>query len=139
MPEILHTLPINAKPRTVYRALTEQDGLRSWWTRFTMAEPTVGYVNEFGFGGEFKFLMRIEDLEQDELVIWTCIGGHDEWEGTRITFRLEPFGDKGGTILRFEHCDWETTEGVFPQCSYDWAQYLRSLKMYLEQGKGTPS
>ncbi len=139
MPEILHTLPIEAKPAKVYRAITEQNGLRAWWTRFTMAEPTVGYVNEFGFGGAFKFQMRIDDLERDELVQWTCVGGHEEWEGTRIEFKLEPLPDKRGTLLRFAHTDWTSADGVLPQCSYDWAQYLRSLKMYLERGQGTPS
>lgn len=139
MAEILHTLPIDAKPGKVYRAITEQDGLRSWWTRFSMAEPTVGYVNEFGFGGEFKFLMRIDDLERDELVLWTCVGGHEEWEGTQIAFRLEPFPDRKATLLRFAHTGWRSSDGVLPQCSYDWAQYLRSLKMYVERGQGTPS
>ena len=55
MPEILHTLPIRGPRREVYGAVTEQEGLRGWWTRFTSAEPKIGYINEFRFGGEFKF------------------------------------------------------------------------------------
>lgn len=139
MPEILHTLRIAGKRRVVYRAITEQDGLRGWWTRFTMAEPTVGYVNEFGFGGTFKFRMRIDDLEQDELVEWTCIDGHEEWEGTRIRFVLSDSDDSKGTSVKFEHIGWWRDDGVLASCSYDWAQYLRSLKLYVEQGQGTPS
>lgn len=140
MPEIFHALPIDAKRRKVYRAITEQNGLRSWWTRYTMAEPTVGFVNQFGFGGLFRFDMHIDDLEPDEHVQWTCISGHEEWIDTVITFKLEDIPDqKGSTLLHFAHTNWKRNDGVLPQCSYDWAQYLRSLKMYVEQGKGTPS
>ena len=139
MPEILHTLPILEKRAKVYKAITEQNGLRAWWTRFTMAEPTVGYVNEFGFGGAFKFEMRVDELERDEFVQWTCLAGHEEWVDTRLQFRLEQLEDTKHTLLRFSHSGWLTSDGVLPQCSYDWAQYLRSLKMYVEQGKGTPS
>jgi uncharacterized protein YndB with AHSA1/START domain len=139
MAEILHTLPIAGKPSKVYNAITEQNGLRSWWTRFTMAESTIGYVNEFGFGGAFKFEMRVDELEKDEFVQWTCLAGHEEWVNTQIQFRLEPIEDKKHTLLHFSQTGWLRTNGVLPQCSYDWAQYLRSLKMYIEQGKGTPS
>ena len=139
MPEILHTLQILSTRSKVYKAITEQNGLRGWWTRFTMAEPTVGYINEFGFGGEFKFRMRIDDLEPDERVNWTCVSGHEEWEGTQIGFRLTDIPDKRAVLVHFEHTNWTRTDGAFPQCSYDWAQYLRSLKQYVEHGKGTPS
>lgn len=139
MADILHALPILAKRKLVYKALTEQDGLRSWWTRFAMAEPTVGYVNQFGFGGEFKFLMRIDDLVRDELVQWTCLEGHEEWEQTHIEFRLSDLPNHSGTLVHFAHSGWLRQDGVFAPCSYDWAQYLRSLKLYLEKGEGTPS
>ena len=139
MPEILHTLRIAGKRRKVYKAITEQDGLRNWWTRFTMAEPTVGYVNEFGFGGAFKFRMRIDELEPDELVEWTCISGHEERAGTRVRFILSDLPDSRGTLVEFEHIGWEEADGVLASCSYDWAQYLRSLKAYVEQGKDAPS
>ena len=139
MLEILHTLRIEDKPSKVYRAITDQNGLRGWWTRFTMAEPTVGYVNEFGFGGAFKFEMRIDDLIPDEFVQWTCLSGHEEWVNTVLTFGLEKLPEKQGTLVKFAHEGWVSSDGVFPNCSYDWAQYLRSLKMYVEQGKGTPS
>ncbi len=139
MAEIVHALSIKAKPRKVYKAITEQNGLRSWWTRFAMAEPTVGHINEFGFGGAFKFEMRIDDLVPDEFVQWTCLSGHEEWVNTVLTFRLESLPEKQGTLVHFSHTGWRQNAVVLPQCSYDWAQYLRSLKLYLEQGQGTPS
>ncbi len=140
MPEILHTLPIHGPQSKVYQALTEQEGLRSWWTRFATAEPTIGYINEFGFGGEFKFEMRVDELKPDTRVKWTCLGGHPEWENTVITFDLEGHpGREDATLLHFAHKNWQRSDGVLPNCSYDWGQYLRSLRLFIEEGKGTPS
>ena len=140
MADILHTVPIQGKPRKIYRALTEQDGLRAWFTRYTMAEPTVGSMSRFGFAGEVQFEMRIDELLPDERVEWTCLSGHPEWQGTQVLFRLEPHPDrKDVTLVHFAHRGWKSTEGFFPHCNYDWGQYLRSLKLYVEQGKGTPS
>lgn len=140
MPDILHTLPITGKRNKIYRAITEQDGLRSWFTRYAMAESTIGHVNQFGFAGEVKFEMRIDELEPGAHVKWSCLSGHPEWEGTTITFDLEDApAQKGVTMLRFAHRGWKSTGGFFAHCNYDWAQYLRSLKLYIEKGKGTPS
>ena len=72
-------------------------------------------------------------------------------------FRLEPnqlqlsneridlqFGG-GGTPFRWQDpaTDGVVTSSTFwcgnVNCSYDWAQYLRSLRLFIEEGKGTPS
>jgi len=140
MPEILHNLPIGGSRQQVYAALTEEAGLSGWWTRFVVAEAVVGHVNEFGFGGAFKFEMRVDVLEQDGRVQWTCLGGHPEWEGTVITFELADHPGAGeATILQFAHRNWQRSDGVLASCSYDWAQYLRSLKLLIEKGQGNPS
>ena len=140
MPEILHSLPIDGPRTKVYAALTEQEGLSGWWTRFVVAEPTVGRVNQFGFGGAFKFEMRVDELEPGIRVKWTCLSGHPEWENTVITFDLEDLpGREDSTLLRFAHTNWRRADGVLANCSYDWAQYLRSLKLLIEKGEGNPS
>lgn len=138
MPDILHQLTVQASPETVYRALTEADGLASWWTTDVEAEPELGSVASFGFGNrQTVFRMRIEDLLPDEFVRWHCVDGHPEWEHTEITFDLA--GDEsGGTILYFAHRGWESTDGILATCSFDWAQYLVSLRHYLEHGEGAP-
>ena len=44
---------------TVYRALTEQTGIASWFTTDTIAEPVPGSVAEFRFDGGKR---RIREL-----------------------------------------------------------------------------
>ena len=139
MADILHTLAIDGSAREVYVAVTEERGLQGWWTRFTRAKAELGHVNEFGFnGGDYLFKMRVDELDSDRHVKWLCLEGHPEWKGTTLTFDIEPKSDGKGVLLHFGHRGWKRTDGVFAHCSYDWAQYLRSLKLLVEKGKGTP-
>ena len=128
--------PTSYRNKTKKRLRLEKilDGLGS------IAEPKIGYINEFGFGGEFKFEMRVDELKPDTHVKWICLSGHSEWQNTVITFDLEDLpGRENATLLRFAHKNWLRSDGVLPNCSYDWAQYLRSLRLFIEEGKGTPS
>ena len=76
MAEIKHLLHINASLTKVYQAITEEEGLKNWWTN--------------------------------------------------------------QTILRFTHGNWRESTDFFASCNYHWGYYLRSLKLLLETGEGTP-
>ena len=54
MLEIQHSPTIHGTRSQFYRAITKQDGLRGWWRLFDRGEPIIGYINEFGFGGESR-------------------------------------------------------------------------------------
>jgi hypothetical protein len=49
MKTIIHVTPVKRSPAEVYRALTTQAGLSSWWSTDVTAEPRVGSVN-FNWG-----------------------------------------------------------------------------------------
>ena len=137
MPDIIHQLTITASPLDVFWALTEQERLAMWWTRDTRAKPEVGSIAEFGFNERaVVFRMQITALETDKRVAWHCLGNSQEWVDTNLSFDLSQSNE--GTALRFAHSDWKSTDGTFAVCSYDWANYLRSLKLYLETGAGMP-
>lgn len=140
MSEILHQLVIEKPDARVYSALTEQAGIRGWFTRFADARPEKGASIRLMFAGQVTFEMRVDVLQPNDRVAWTCLSGHPEWEGTTIEFTLREIpGRRGSTLLQFAHRGWQRSDGVLAQCSYDWAQYLRSLKLFVEKGKGTPS
>ena len=137
MVDILHAVTINAPPAAVYAALTEQNGLRSWWTEHATAEPKVGTVATFSFyGGRAVFNFHIDALEPARNVAWAVEQGAPGWEHTRITWDLAD--DKGQTNVLFGHRDWASTEGNYASTNYIWGWYLTSLKNYLETGTGTP-
>jgi len=53
MAEIRHLVEIKAPAHKVYRAITEEDGLKSWWTPETVAVPEMGSISEFKFGDRY--------------------------------------------------------------------------------------
>jgi len=133
---IYHKLLIQAPVETVYRALTTQEGLAGWWTTQTNAKAETGSVSRFDFGPDYFKEIEVVELKAYSKVKWRCLKAHEEWMGTTITFELEP--DKKGCELLFHHDNWQEYTQEYAACSYDWALFLRSLKMLCETGKGLP-
>ena len=157
MPNIRHALIIGAPAEKVYNAITSQEGLSAWWTPDTMAKAEVDSIARFAFGATYFKEMRITELKPYGFVKWTCLAGADEWIGTTLSFKLEG-GDKktllnahpeagdqiqqnsnnNVTSLILHHDDWKDYTPMYAECSYTWGQFLRSLKLFCETGKGTP-
>ena len=136
MEAIRHKLVIKSTPETVFDAVTKEEGLKGWWAKETVAKPEAGFVNVFTFGksrNEFK----ITKMVANQKVEWQCINSVEEWLGTTVSFDLEE--KDGKTVLRFNHSGWKDATDFFAGCNYDWAQFMRSLKMLCETGTGTPS
>jgi hypothetical protein len=82
--------------------------------------------------------MLVDVLEPPEAVHWRCVEGPDEWVKTEVGFRIEAVDDTH-TLVRFWHGNWEYDNGALPNCSFQWAMYLDSLRRYLETGEGSPA
>jgi uncharacterized protein YndB with AHSA1/START domain len=130
MADLIHEVTINAPTEKVHAAITTQAGLKQWWTDASVAEPRVGTVAEFGF---FKrktvFRMKIEELLPQKIV-WSCVGGPDEWVGTRLTWHLSP--RNGATRITFRHGNWKSTDGDYGRCNSTWGALMYRLKDYVE-------
>ena len=133
---IYHKLQIDAPVETVYGALTTQKGLAGWWTPETIAKPEVGSVSRFAFGPTYFKEIEVTELKPYGSIKWLCLKAHEEWVGTTITFELEP--NRKGSSLLFHHDGWTECTPEFAACSFDWALFLRSLKLLCETGKGLP-
>jgi uncharacterized protein YndB with AHSA1/START domain len=157
MPNIRHELLIGATAEKIYSAITSQEGLSAWWTPGTKAKPELNSIARFAFGPEYFKEMKITEIKPSRRVQWICITGAEEWIGTTLSFELQPDGketllnshpelkdamqqvqnDKP-TLLIFHHDDWKEYTPMFAECNYTWGQFLRSLKLLCETGKGTP-
>ena len=136
MADIKHLLTIKAPVEKVYKAITEQQGLASWWTTETVAKPEVKSIAEFRFGDRYHDKMLITNLESNRKVEWECVQGDKEWLGTEFSFHLEQEEDH--TILRFTHKNWTAETDFYASCNYIWGGYMTSLKQYCETGNGAP-
>lgn len=137
MTDMFHQIAIEAPAADVFSALTEEAGLRSWWTGDSSCDAAVGNIAEFGFGDRATvFRMRIDELVEDERVVWYCIGDVDEWRGTRLVWELGVDGTT--TVLRFTHADWRSTDGWYAPCNTTWGALMHRLKEYAEGERPGP-
>ena len=53
MPAIKHYFVISAEKNKVYKAITTQAGIASWWTKENKIEPVIGSTAVFDFGEKY--------------------------------------------------------------------------------------
>ena len=137
MPAILHLFNIKTTNESnVYDAITTQQGLAGWWTTGVTAKPELDSIASFRFIPEHLMEMKITNLDKNKRVEWECVTGDKQWLGTKIIFNIEPKEDS--INLRFSHINWADQTDLFADCNYHWGLYMKSLKTYIETGKGYP-
>lgn len=131
MPDMLHEIAINAAPEAVFTAITTQHGLRNWWTADCEARREVGSEAVFRFGGGATvFRMTVEEITPWEKVVWTCHGEPDEWQDTKLAWRMSVEQQK--TRLQFCHANWKSTDGIYAICNTTWGHLMVVLKQFCE-------
>jgi len=136
MADILHRVGIQKPAHHVFEALSEESGLRGWWTQDVQAAPHVGAILQFRFADKGFNGMQVVELSPGQRVKWRCVDGAKEWIGTELSFELRE--EHGITIVLFSQRGWKEQVEFMHFCSTKWATYLLSLKSLCETGKGTP-
>jgi uncharacterized protein YndB with AHSA1/START domain len=135
--KIIHFLRIHAAPAAVYRALTTEEGLTSWWSNSARVEPGLGGVIDFRFAGDFNPDMKVTRLDENQRVEWKCVAGHDNWQDNTFLFDLRDAN--GETDLMFVQVyAQELSDEVYGTYNFNWGYYLGSLKQLCETGIGMP-
>jgi uncharacterized protein YndB with AHSA1/START domain len=137
MPDLHHSVPINAPPEKVYAAVATQAGMQGWWTRDTVMDARTGGKAEFGFEKRgMTFRMTIDELVPNTRVRMSCAGDQPEWAGTTQEWRIEP--SPGGSVLHFTHRGWREVTPFCASCNSMWGRLIFRLKDFVETGKPAP-
>jgi uncharacterized protein YndB with AHSA1/START domain len=137
MADVLHQVGIQSSPKTVFTALTEENGIKAWWSEHAKAQAKVGFLNEVSFyGASVTFKLRVKELDPDKKVVWAVESGPPDWANTDITWTISKHD--GQTLLHLAHRGFASTGGNFAAVNYNWGWYVTSLKFYLEKGQGMP-
>ena len=137
MADLSHNVPIDTPPAKVYTAIATQNGMRHWWTADTRMDEKVGGKAEFGFDKRgMVFRINIDKLEPGKRVVWSCHGDHPEWNGTVLTWELNP--QNGGTTLRFTQSGWKEISDFCATCNSTWGELMYRLKDYVEDKNPGP-
>ena|SRR5438309_9465540 len=142
MGDIRLAVDIDSAPEELFKAVSTQEGLASFWTPDVSADPTVGSEAQFGFtAAPVKLRMRVKDLDENKAVRWECLGDFPHWGGSRVDWELTAVEDGAKTRVLFRHLGLAEgqPEPEFASIAYTWAQVLRALKDYAESGKPAPA
>jgi uncharacterized protein YndB with AHSA1/START domain len=135
---LVHEVTIKASPANIYKALSTQEGLASFWTSETKAEPKVGSVASFGFGGPSQ-RMKVDELTAGERVKWTGLDDFPNWGGTNVSWEIAG-SEAGETKVTFRHTNWPApvTADDLGSINYTWGVIVERLKQYAETSKPAP-
>jgi len=122
----------------LYRALTDEDAVKGWWTPDTQLKNEVNSKARFEFKGKGFFEMEVKQLQPGSSVEWVCTDAtNPAWIGSNLKFAIESVDD--GVKLAFDHTGRGGEDANHEQDSMVWGFFLgQSMKGYLEEGKGTP-
>jgi uncharacterized protein YndB with AHSA1/START domain len=136
MPDIQHTLSIDAPTDWVWLALTTTEGLRGWWSLGeTVLDGDPGVLGPFTFRSRAVVTaLEVTSLKPPTHVAWRAIRSNAPggWDGTSITFDLMSEG--GGARLDFAHRGFAEDNGGYRKVTAGWAHYLQNLKRLIESG-----
>lgn len=133
MATILHDLPIQSSPETVFRAVSSIEGLSNWWIKSGSGTPELGNQYQLDFGPGYVWRAQVTEIQISQVFELKLVHADDDWTGTVVRFEIR--GNNNTVRLRFEHQGWPAINDHFRTSSYCWAMYLRCLKRYVEMNE----
>ena len=135
---LMHLVTIDGDADRIYEALSTTEGLASFWTADSHAEPKVGSIAKFGFHGPV-LEMRVDELAPGKRVRWSTNCGFPEWNGTTVTWDIRQAKDGAHEVL-FNHDGWPDAlpPSDLASVNYTWGRVVGRLKDYVESGKPVP-
>lgn len=138
---IILAIEIDAPAPDIYRAITTQDGLASFWTSDVTATAEVGAELRFGFPeAPVDLQMTVAELEADRMIRWTCHGPWPHWAGTEVAWTIVE-SDPAHNLVVFEHAGWSEDQPAaeFGSVAMVWARVLLALETYIRTGAAAPA
>ncbi len=134
MPDIKHSVSIEASAEKIFPLIASPRGLSRWWAE-DVAEGESGVVEISFFNRATVYRLRASRMAAPLEAEWACETGKD-WSGTRLVFRLTV--DGGRTQVRFTHAGWQSESDYFVDCTTTWGCLMYRLKAAAEDGVSAP-
>jgi hypothetical protein len=135
MPDIKHMIPVAAAPGIVFPLVATAAGFAQWWAADVTEDKATGAVELGFFNRGTVYGLRPIQIAAPGKAHWRCETGK-EWSGTRLLFDLEE--QKGQTLLRFTHAEWQAETDYFISCTTAWGELMFRIKAAAEGKKPAP-
>jgi hypothetical protein len=129
MPDIKHSIQIEAAPQLVHPLVASAAGFSRWWAADVTEDKISGNVELGFFTRATVYGLHPAQIETPRQAHWLCQTGK-EWSGTRLLFDLAE--QKGQTQVRFTHADWQAEMDYFVACNTTWGELMFRLKAVAE-------
>ena len=136
MPDIEHSLQIEAKPEQIYPLFSSGSGFTKWWAK-DVTKKAGGRIDIGFFDRSTVYSFQLKKTSKPRYVEWLCRSKEEEWNGTRILFDLKKGESNAETILRFSHAGWKARTEYFVSCNTVWGELMFRLKSVAENRKRT--
>jgi hypothetical protein len=129
MPDIKHSIQIGAAPHLVHPLIASGEGFSRWWASDVTKDKPTGNVELGFFNRATLYGLHLILIAAPRQAHWLCQSGK-EWSGTRLLFDLAE--QKGQTLLRFTHADWQAETDYFIACTTTWGELMFRIKATAE-------
>jgi len=129
MPDIKHSIQIDVAPQLVHPLVASAGGFSRWWAADVTEEKASGNVELGFFNRATVYGLHPVQIAAPQQAHWLCQTGN-EWSGTRLLFDLAE--QKGHTLLRFTHADWQAETDYFVACTTTWGELMFRIKAVAE-------
>lgn len=133
MPEIRHSIAIEAARGKIHPLVAEAAGFEQWWAEDVKNESEAVVSLGF-FNGTTVYRLRRLRAEPGK-VVWRCENG-EEWLNTTLTFLLSSGGSS--VLLDFEHGGWHEETPYFISCNTTWGALMFRLRAAAEGKRPGP-
>jgi uncharacterized protein YndB with AHSA1/START domain len=129
MPDIRHSIQIDAPADRVFALVSTAAGLTKWWAADVTEDASSKSVELGFFKRSTIYRLKPVSIVAPREADWLCDSGK-EWAGTRIVFKLTE--NAGKTTLQFTHAGWQSETDYFTSCNTTWGGLMFRIKAAAE-------
>lgn len=137
MDSINHEIKINTPAESVYKALSTQNGIKSWFTPNVEGDGTIGSEWKLRFKNQPEFHWKILTSDVNKRIVWECLKGPGNSIGTSVIFDILPIQNEK-TLLVVSHLNWPDNDQKFRECNTLWGIIVHHLKQFVESNISNP-
>ena len=126
-----HLFHINASVDKVFKALTNVNEMKIWYTTEISGESSIDQLINFKFG-TIEFIVKVTALEVNKKIVWECVDTTMPFVGHSYTFELDE--SDGKTRILLTELGFEQQDDMYANMNFSWGKYLESLRQYCQKG-----
>ena len=135
---------INAKPETVFNAVTTKKGYQGWWAAVCDVDCKLNHLSSIKFLKEHiteEMCFKTIEVKKNEKLVWLCTSNNvfESMVNNELTFEIKQNGKE--SILTFTQNSSDSKWKKHPEHQNivdGWNFFMDSLKNYCETGEGDP-